>query len=316
MPPAPVMDPSYNADADVAAIRKATKGFGTDEKALIAILAHKSPGHALQLSQRFEQTVGKSLVSVIEKETKGYFEMALVGCASGPLNFDVHLLNRAMKGAGTHEDLLTEILVGRQNSEMNELKQAFQQKYHKDLLQTVQGELSFKTERVFNMCVNGRRDEEYTPVDHNRVQADVQALYGAGAGRMGTDEILISGIIFSRSDNHLRAVAQTYQQLHRKTLPETIRAEFSGHMKEALLHALDGAVDRAARDAHLLEASMAGMGTKDERLCYRVVRMKWDRNHVRAVQDAYRRIYGKDLIQRIKGETSGDFERVLVACLQ
>lgn len=314
-PPAPPFDPAYNADADVEIIRKATKGFGTDEKQLINVLSHKSPAHTLQLSQRFEQLVGKPLIAVIEKETSKWFCFGLVGCASGPLDWDVALLKRAMAGMGTHEDLLTELLIGRSNGEMNELKYAYEKKYHKALQAAVQGELSMKTERMFNMALTARRDEEYIPIDHGRVQADIQTLYSNSTGQIGTDEIAVCGIILSRSDNHLRAVAQGYASMHRKTIPEMIRSEFSGHMKEALLHAIEGAIDRVRRDAHLLEEAMAGMGTKDERLTYRIVRMHWDRQHTAAVRAAYRQIYGKDLITRVKGETSGDYERLLVACL-
>lgn len=315
-PPAPPFDPMYNADGDVEILRRATKGFGTDEKALIAVLAQKSPAHTLQLAERFEQLVGKSLIQVIEKETSKWFCFGLVGCASGPLNWDVALLHRAMEGLGTHEDLLTELLIGRSNGEMNELKYAYEKKYHKALQSAVQGELSMKTERMFNMALTARRDEEYAPIDPMKVQNDIRTLYSASSTRLGTDEITVCGLILSRSDNHLRAVAHGYVQLHRKTVPDMITSEFSGHMKQALLHAINGAINRAARDAVLLEDAMQGMGTKDERLTYRVVRLHWDKQHTAAVKSAYYQMFGKDLIQRVKGETSGDYERLLIACLQ
>jgi annexin A7/11 len=52
-------------------------------------------------------------------------------------------------------------------------------------------------------------------------------------------------------------------------LTRRIHSEFSGHMQDALLHIArrfeaDG--DGILRDAEMLEAAMAGMGTKDERL--------------------------------------------------
>lgn len=65
----------------------------------------------------------------------------------GPLHGDLHLLNRACKGAGTHEDLLNEVLLGRSNEEMFLLKEGYRRVYGKDLVQVVRGELSMKTER-------------------------------------------------------------------------------------------------------------------------------------------------------------------------
>ena len=49
-------------------------------------------------------------------------------------------------------------------------------------------ELSAKTERLFNMMLVSNREEgDY--INSARVEANVQALYKAGKGRMGTDEI-------------------------------------------------------------------------------------------------------------------------------
>ena len=106
-----------------------------------------------QIRKTFESTIGKSLVSVIEKETGGWFKFGLCGLVLGPLGFDVWLVHRACDGAGTHEDLLTEVLAGRSNEELEALKAEYQKTYHKNLVQVIQGELSHKTERMFNMIL-------------------------------------------------------------------------------------------------------------------------------------------------------------------
>jgi len=74
--------------------------------------------------------------------------------------------------------------------------------------------------------------------------------------------------------------------------------------------------DRAMRDAINLEAAMSGVGTKDDLLIVRVVKVHWNRAHVEQVKGAYKVRFRQDLIGRIKGETSGDYERCLVAMLQ
>jgi len=74
-------------------------------------------------------------------------------------------------------------------------------------------------------------------------------------------------------------------------------------------------INKAIHHAKLLEDAMAGMGTIDHLLVNRVVRFHWDRNHMAAVRNAYVQRYRKDLSQRIKGETSGDYERLLLACI-
>ena len=94
-----------------------------------------------------------------------------------------------------------------------------------------------------------------------------------------------------------------------------LKKEFSGHMKHALLQQLRTGTDKAMRDAMLLEDTMAGTGTKDYLLTNRIVRIHWDKNHLQQVKGAYQHRYRQILVNRVKGETSGDYERLLVACL-
>jgi annexin A7/11 len=86
-------------------------------------------------------------------------------------------------------------------------------------------------------------------------------------------------------------------------------------MEKALVYQLRAGTDRIMHDATLLEEAMAGIGTRDHLLLNRVVRYHWDRNHMHQVKAAYRQRYGHDLAHRIRGETSGDYERLMLACI-
>ena len=86
-------------------------------------------------------------------------------------------------------------------------------------------------------------------------------------------------------------------------------------MEHALLYQLRTGIDKAMRDALLLEDAMHGVGTKDALLTNRIVRIHWDKNHLQQVKGAYQHHFHKGLVHRVKGETSGDYERLLVACL-
>lgn len=99
------------------------------------------------LSRTYEQTTGRSLQKELDKELSGWLGYVLELLSLGPLGGDLWLLNRACKGMGTHEDLLTEVLIGRTNEEIHLLKEGYRRMYGRDLVATVRGELSMKTER-------------------------------------------------------------------------------------------------------------------------------------------------------------------------
>lgn len=50
---------SFDARADADALHKAMKGLGTDEKALMAILCHRSNGQRVLISQAYKSGYGK-----------------------------------------------------------------------------------------------------------------------------------------------------------------------------------------------------------------------------------------------------------------
>ncbi|ORX37898.1 hypothetical protein BD324DRAFT_623703 [Kockovaella imperatae] len=319
-PPAPPLGnlQGYDPRFDAERIRKATKGFGTDERTIIDTMAPLDAFQMDLLVRTYEQTIGRSLQKTLEKELSGWLEYTLVLLSMGPLGGDVHLLHRACQGAGTHEDLLNEILLGRSNEEMFLLKQEYQRVHQKDLTQEVRGELSMKTERMFNMALSGQRDEN-PYVNHQLVQDDVQTLYRAGPGKIGTDEIAICGILLSRSDAHLQAIATAFPQQHRVSLSHMISSEFSGHMRDALHYIARGAEmdgQGVSRDAELLEASMAGAGTKDERMIYRIVRNHWNRPRFNAIKNQYQTTHHRSLRHRVEGETTGKYEKALVAIIE
>lgn len=291
------------------------RGIGTDEKALIRHLATKDPLQINMIRQAYKSRFSRDLLNDVKSEVSGWFEEGLCAIIRGPLMQDVVLLHGAMNGPGTKENVLNDILLGRSNTDLNVIKDLYRKTYHQSLESAVKNDLSMKTERHFMMVLAATRAEESAPVVPQQIDQDVLELYKATEGKVGTDELLVCSILSQRSNAQIGAIAYTYRQKFTKDLESVIRKEFSGHMEDALLQQLRTGTDKAMRDALLLEAAMEGTGTKDHLLVNRVVRVHWDRNHMEQVKGAYQHRFHRSLTSRIRGETSGDYERLLCACL-
>jgi hypothetical protein len=59
MPPTIQVPASYDAEADCAALKKAMKGFGTDEATIINILAHRNNAQRQDLASKYKSMYGK-----------------------------------------------------------------------------------------------------------------------------------------------------------------------------------------------------------------------------------------------------------------
>jgi annexin A7/11 len=301
---------------DIEAIRKAMKGFGTDEKALIAVLAKKDPLQMETIRSQYDQRLMRNMVGDLEKETNGYFEKGLVEIARGPLVSDCWNLKEAMKGMGTKEVVLDDVLIGRSNADINAIKEKYQQLFKTTLEADLKADLSAATEQMYMMIIAGRRAEDSHPVNPQEIEQAVTELQAAMGGFAAKNAPQVCQILTSKNDAQIKAIAQSYQQRFHKSLDTVIKSAFSGHMEDALRLLLARSMNRAEAEAMRLEDAMAGMGTKDNLLVMRVVRCHWNQQFMTAVSNEYKRLYKKDLIKRIEGETKGDYEKLMVACVK
>ncbi|KAL4921411.1 hypothetical protein BDW62DRAFT_128667 [Aspergillus aurantiobrunneus] len=304
----------FRREAD--ALRKAMKGFGTDEKALIQVLSKLEPEQAAAVRATYTSHINRDLHADVKSETSGYFRQALLAIIDGPLAHDTALAREAVQGIGTKEWLLNDVLLGRSNADLNAIKASYERTFHRSIERDVGDDLSFKTKTFFSHVLRASRHEENTPYNEHVLREEVPRIHSATAARLVNNADEISSLFARCSNVELQALDRFFSERYHTSLEAHIDKEFSGHMKDALLHMIRTALDPAMRDAVLLEECMKGMGTKDERLVVRVVRVHWDRTHLANVKRAYQYKYNQDLVKRVKGETSGDYQRLLVAMLE
>jgi len=301
-----------------ANLRDSMKGFGTNEKKLIATLATiPDPPHVLKLRHTYDDRFRRNLISDLESETSGYFRDGIVAYCRGPLLQDAAQVDRAIRGLGTKESLLNDVVLGRSNADLRAIKACYQAVYRKDMAKEIRDDLSLKTERLFDYVIAATRAEESAPVLPNEVELNVDKIQQATDGtKLGTNQDVVSQIMAHSSNGMIRAINLRYQQKFKRSLDEVFKRHFSGHMNQALRLMAARAVDPVKADADQLEDAMKGLGTKDELLVTRTVRAQWNRAHWYQVKAAYKKFYNKDLEARISGETSGDYRRFLVALCQ
>lgn len=305
--PGQVAPGDFRREADI--LRKAMKGFGTDEKALIQVLARLDPLQMAAVRATYSQHIGRDLYKDVKSETGGYLCQGLLAVIEGPLSHDVDCARESIEGVGTKEWLMNDVLLGRSNADLNAIKTAYERKYHRHLTRDVEDDLSMKTAVLFKRVLEARRHEESMPCNPQDISAKVSVMHAKQK-----DQAL--EILATSSNAELRAIDHELSARYHTSLEKVILKDYSGHMEKAYVHMVRTATDPALRDAILLEECMAGMGTKDEALVTRIVRLHWNRDHKEQVKRAYRHKFKKDLIQRVRGETSGDYERLMVALLE
>ncbi|XP_033644783.1 annexin A11-like [Asterias rubens] len=303
--------PNFDKDHDSQALRKAMKGLGTDEQAIVDVLAARSNAQRQELLLHYKAAYGRDLVKDLKSELGGNFEDAVLALMSLPPVYDAKCLKKAMKGLGTDEDVLVEIMCARTNEELKAIKAAYKTECKSDLEKALSGETSGDFKRVLIGLSTGARDENPN-VDAGKVAEDAQALQKAAKG-LGTDESEFQRILVARSKEHLRAVFDQYEKLTGKSVASTVKSEMSGNLKNAYLSIVSYFHNPHEFFADQLNKAMKGAGTDEKQLIRIVVsRSEMDLEHIKVV---YLGKYNKTLSEAIKSETSGDFRKILLAII-
>ncbi|XP_061665923.1 annexin A11b [Syngnathoides biaculeatus] len=294
---------------DVEVLRKAMKGFGTDENAIIELLGSRSNKQRVPMVAAYKTTYGKDLLHDLKSELTGNFEHLVLSMMKSPAHFDASELREAIKGAGTDEACLIEILSSRSNSEIQEIVRIYKAEYGKSLEDAINSDTSGHFRRLLVSLCQGNRDERDN-VDLSLAKQDAQKLYAAGENKVGTDESQFNAILCARSKPHLRAVFQEYQQMCGRDIEKSICREMSGNVESGMVAVVKCIKNTPAYFAERLHKAMQGAGTKDRTL----VRIMVSRSEIDMldIRQAYVRTYGKSLYTHISGDTSGDYKKLLL----
>ncbi|XP_038149709.1 annexin A4 [Cyprinodon tularosa] len=300
---------SFDAEADVQKLRGAMKGTGTDEAAIIDVLAHRTIAQRQRIKEAYKQTVGKELADDLSSELSGNFKSVVLGLLMLAPVYDAYELKHAMKGAGTEEACLIDILASRTNDEINTINSVYKKEYGKTLEQDVSGDTSGMFKRVLVSLLTAGRDES-DKVDEAQAVQDAKDIYEAGEARWGTDEVKFLTVLCVRNRNHLLRVFEEYQKISGKDIEESIKREMSGCLEDVFLAIVKCIRNKPAFFAERLYKSMKGLGTTDSVLIrIMVARAEIDMLDIKA---QFLKMYGKTLHSFIKGDTSGDYRKILL----
>ncbi|XP_795341.2 annexin A7 [Strongylocentrotus purpuratus] len=301
----------FDKDTDVQVLRKAMKGLGTDEQAILDILCYRTNDQRQELSKHYKASYGRDLIDDLKSELKGDFEDIIVGIMTPLPLFDATCLKNAMSGAGTDEKVLLEILCARSNAQINLIKAAYKAAgYGDDLEGDLESETGGDLKRLLVGLCTGARDES-DEIDRDRVEADAQSLVEAGEGQLGTDESEFQRILVAKSVPHIRAVLLAYAVAAEKTMIESISSEMSGDLEQGYLNIVNYIRNPHEYFAELLYKAMKGLGT-DEGCLGRVIATRAEID-LGSIADAFQEKYGQSLVEFIEDDVGGDFKRALIA---
>jgi annexin A7/11 len=119
-----------------------------------------------------------------------------------------------MKGFGTDEKALIHVLSTKDPLQVGVLRQTYNYRFSRHLLNDVQSETS------------GWFEEGLCAIIRGPLQQDVHLLYAAIDGP-GTKEKVLNDVLLGRSNADMRAIKETYQKTYHRSLESAVKGDLS-----------------------------------------------------------------------------------------
>ena len=296
-------------EKDAEALRNAMKGAGTDENAIIKLVANRTNAQRQKIKLFYKSSYGRDLVEDLKKELSGNFEDAVIALFYDPVEYDCYQLRKAMKGLGTDEDTLIEIIATRPNWMIKAINKKYQEMYKKNLQKDVENETSGTFKRLLVSLLQGNRSENTHPNQEERTK-NAKELYEAGEKNWGTDESMFNKIFCVRSPLEFAAICKAYHKLTGHTILQAIDKEFSGDSKKILTAIVYAVISPSEFFATRVNKAVKGWGTNDNMLIRVLVTR--DEIDMPQIKQYYKQLYGKDMLEDVKNDTSGDYKNLLI----
>jgi len=222
---------------------------------------------------------------------------------------DSKTLYSAMKGLGTNEKNIINIVANRSSAQLMAVEKKFNTLYGSDLKKWLGKELRGHLEKV----VLGRFFGPHV------YQAYV--LRHAMAG-MGTDERALIDVICTKNRGEMARVKKAYDTVYERDLIQDIQSETSGHFRRILVSLAGGGrenkpvdLELATKEAKALHEAGEGKWGTDEGT-FNMIFATRSFPQLRTTMLAYKKLTGQDMDKVIAKEMSGDLKRAFQTLVQ
>lgn len=208
-------------------------GIGTNNDVLINTLSVFTNAELQTLVECYREEIQRDLIPDIKSETSGHFMEVLLGMLTPTATYDSHLIRNSIHGIGTNEDLLIEVICTRTPEELTCAGVKYEKEFLKPMWKDIEGDVGGKFKTLIQTLQS--RPSGVSSVNDEKVKKDVDALYKAGEGKLGTNETVFIELIAGQTRAHVERVALEYGIKYGNHLSKAIDKEMSGALKTSLM---------------------------------------------------------------------------------
>ncbi|BAT89244.1 hypothetical protein LR48_Vigan08g007900 [Vigna angularis] len=302
---------TFSPGADAEALHNAFKGWGTDEKTVIAILGHRNVYQRQQIRKLYEEMYQEDLVKRLESELTGDFERSVYRWMLEPADRDAVLANVAIKDGSKGYHVIVEIACVLSSEELLAARRAYHHRYKRSLEEDVAANTSGDLRQLLVGLVTSYRyggDE----INARLAKTESDILHSSIKEKKGNHEEAIR-ILTTRSKTQLLATFNRYRDDHGASITKKLLDDASDDFRKALHTAIRCINDHKKYYEKVLRNAIKRVGTDEDALT-RVVVSRAEKD-LRNIAELYYKRNSVHLEDAVAKEISGDYKKFILTLL-
>ena len=274
------------------------------EKSKIVELICKLTNEQRQnLKQMYLSSYGTELDKDLKSALSGDAEDLILGLMKTPVDFDAEQIYLSMKGIGTDEDTLSEMIATRPSRRLIRIRERYSDLYRETLENDIIGDTSDYYRNILIAMIQGGRSDNPYP-NNQKMKEIVQKLT---EDSNSIKDNFVSYFV-NCSYGEICTICREYEKATGKYILDSIKNLFSSdeyNFFSILLNYISDPGKFFAEKIH---------GFKDKDLIRIIVSRSED--NMDEIRDSYKELYNIELIEDIKNHTKGDFQLGLSILVQ
>ena len=300
-----ITDPSDDAKTLYDLIKSKNK----DDNKLIKLVTSRTKEERIKIKEEYNSTMNSDLIKDLQNAYSYHFRDVLVGLFYSPLDYDCYQIRKAVKGLGTDEDALIEILATRSPETIEQMKSRYKDMFPgHDMISDIKDDTSGSFWIVLKALLENKRNENKNP-DFKECEKWAKMLFDSGPNKSTNVDTFID-ILTKKSKEEIALIGKIYHKMTNSNILVDTQKYFSGDTKKAFIGIIYGILSPSEYFAKLVNDAVKGLGTKDTTL----IRIMITRDEVDMpqIKQFYKALFNKDMVEDIKDDTSGNYQKILI----
>ncbi|XP_075219954.1 annexin A13-like [Lycorma delicatula] len=306
----------YNITTDIKQLYDAMVGIGTNETAIIDVIANRNSAQRQAIIKMYSDVYDKNVVQDLRGETSGNFRDTITALMLDRDDYLAKQLNKAITSFLPNDHTIIEILCTKSKDELLSLMITYEKLYNKSLKKEIEEYAALDYKVFLTSILSEKLREKGTAVDTGKAKQQVTYIPETADKCTVVNNPNLNEFLAKESFAQIKYVSEMYKKDKGKSLKEQIKklCEENSILSEAYGTVVRYADDPAEYYAEELYNAMIGLGTNDEKLI-RIIATQSDAE-LKQIKNKYKQLYSRSLESSIDEETSGFYEKVLLRVIE